>query len=242
MICYNPRPSNKGRFWMKLLRAFSLVLLFFALGVAGCAVVEPTLTATALPTLSPTPCVLKPVVVPTPAAIPGYAQLDPTAGLHFTGSVPEIDFASWRLEVVGKVGNPLSLSYDDLRCMPKIELKCTLVCPGFFEDDATWAGVPLAHILELAQIDPRFTGLKLISADGYATVIAPEIARGTSNFLAYEWEGEPLPIIHGFPLRAVLPAYNGNLWAKWLVQFEVYYMRQTNSVCQPPAGTPSRSM
>ncbi|MBN1936347.1 MAG: molybdopterin-dependent oxidoreductase [Anaerolineae bacterium] len=209
---------------MKLSRAFLLVLSLLALGVAGCAAVEPLPTATALPTptRSPTPCAPEPIVVPTPAPAPGYADLDETTGLHFTGIVPAIDLAAWRLEVVGKVGNPLSLSYDELRCMPRIELECTLVCPGFFEDEATWAGVPLAHILELAQIDPGFDELRLVSADGYATMISVEVARGTGNFLAYEWEGEPLPIIHGFPLRAVLPAYNGNLWAKWLVKIEVY--------------------
>ncbi len=195
-------------------------LALLGLVLAGCAAVEPA--PTALPTLSPTPCVLTPVVVPTPAATPGYAQLDPATGLHFTGIVPEIDFASWRLEVTGKVGNPLSLSYDDLRCMPKIKRPCTLICPGFFEDEATWAGVPLAYVLELAQIDPGFNEIRLVSADGYATMISGDVARGTSNFLAYEWEGEPLPIIHGFPLRAVLPAYNGNLWAKWLIKIEVY--------------------
>jgi len=41
------------------------------------------------------------------------------------------------------------------------------------------------------------------------------------NFLAYEWEGEPLPIVHGFPVRAVFPALNGSKWVKWLVQIDV---------------------
>jgi len=49
------------------------------------------------------------------------------------------------------VDNPLSLAYNNLRCMPRAETRCTLVCPGFFKDDATWAGAPLDHILELAQ-------------------------------------------------------------------------------------------
>jgi DMSO/TMAO reductase YedYZ molybdopterin-dependent catalytic subunit len=162
--------------------------------------------------------------VPTPPAeIPGYAQLDETTGLHVTGSIPnDFDFESYRLEVVGRVRNPLSLSYDDLRCMPRVELRCTLNCPGFFTDEATWAGVPLAHILELADTESDLNGLKLFSADGYSTLASMEMIRTGEPFLAYEWEGEPLPILHGFPVRAVFPDAQGSFWAKWLIKIEVY--------------------
>ena len=43
-----------------------------------------------------------------------------------------------------------------------------------------------------------------------------------SDFLAYEWEGEPVPILHGFPVRAVFPSLNGNKWVKWLIGIDVY--------------------
>jgi DMSO/TMAO reductase YedYZ molybdopterin-dependent catalytic subunit len=85
------------------------------------------------------------VVAPTPPAeIPDYAQLDPSTRLHVTGTAQQIDLASYRLKVTGKVEHPLSLSYDDLRCMLRVEQYCTLVCPGLFEDRATWAGASLA--------------------------------------------------------------------------------------------------
>jgi DMSO/TMAO reductase YedYZ molybdopterin-dependent catalytic subunit len=42
-----------------------------------------------------------------------------------------------------------------------------------------------------------------------------------ANFLAYEWEGEPLPRLHGFPLRVVIPSAQGNQWTKWLVEIRV---------------------
>jgi DMSO/TMAO reductase YedYZ molybdopterin-dependent catalytic subunit len=139
-----------------------------------------------------------------------------------TGTVPEIDFENYRLDVVGKVDNPLSLSYDALRCMPKIETLCTLVCPGFFADEATWGGASLEYVLSLARVQEGATGLRLISADGYASVVYLADLQGGDNFLAYEWEGEPLPIVHGFPVRAVFPALNGNEWVKWLVEIEVF--------------------
>lgn len=196
---------------------------------------QPTLTFTPKPTMPvvlslspdaearPTPCELLPVVVPTlPAEIPNYAQLDRTTGLHITGTFQEIDLDSYRLKVTGKVDNPLSLSYDDLRCMPKSEVHCKLVCPETFVDEATWAGVPLEYVLELAAIHSGAEGIKLISADGYAMPVSMTEVRSERNLVAYEWEGEPLPILHGFPVRAVFPESMGSRWVKWLVEIEVY--------------------
>ncbi len=172
---------------------------------------------------TPTACALPTIVVPTPpATVPGYAELDPTTGLHVTGGAPEIDLEGYRLEVTGKVDQPLSLTYDELRCMSKLEVQCTLICPGFFEDEATWAGASLDHVLSQAGVHPDAQGLKLVSVDGYVTEVSMEAAREGDNFLAYEWEGEPLPILHGFPVRAVFPALQGNKWAKWLVEIEVF--------------------
>jgi DMSO/TMAO reductase YedYZ molybdopterin-dependent catalytic subunit len=48
-----------------------------------------------------------------------------------------------------------------------------------------------------------------------------EEAQQLENFLAYELEGKPLPVLHGFPLRAVFPGLEGNKWAKWVVGIEV---------------------
>ena len=65
------------------------------------------------------------------------------------------------------------------------------------------------------------TSIELVSADGYKTTLPLEMARDRTNFLAYEWEGEPLPRLHGFPLRVVIPDAEGNQWTKWLVEMKV---------------------
>jgi DMSO/TMAO reductase YedYZ molybdopterin-dependent catalytic subunit len=167
-------------------------------------------------------CTLTPIAIPTiPAVIPDYPELDPTTGLHVTGQVSEIDLEIYRLEVIGKVDHPLSLSYDDLRCMPKVEKEATLVCPGVFVDVASWAGASLEYVLQLAGIQPGATQLFLYAADGYWTSIPLEKASSEGNFLAYEWEGEPLPRLHGFPVRAVFPELQGSKWVKSLIRIEV---------------------
>lgn len=167
-------------------------------------------------------CRPRPVVVPTlPAVIPGYTELDESTGLHITGSYQVIDVESWRLRVTGKVATPLELSYDDLRCMPRIESLTTIICRGNFEDSATWAGVPLTYILELAGVQADATQIKLSGADGYSSTVLLKDALSELNFLAYEWEGQAVPILHGFPLRAAFPALPGYTWVKWLLEIEV---------------------
>jgi DMSO/TMAO reductase YedYZ molybdopterin-dependent catalytic subunit len=180
-------------------------------------------TLTPSPEASPTACVLPPLVVPAmPTMIPGYTEVDPATGLHMTGTVQNIDIASYHLEVTGSVDHPLKLSYDDLRCLPKIEKHLTLTCPGFFQDEATWAGVPLNAVLNLAGVQSGALHMKLISADGYSVSLPIDTGSSDENFLAFEMDGKPLPRLHGFPLRAVFPGLTGGNWVKWLVKIDIY--------------------
>jgi DMSO/TMAO reductase YedYZ molybdopterin-dependent catalytic subunit len=167
-------------------------------------------------------CDLTPVAQPTmPAEIPGYVQQDPATGLHMTGRPQLIDLATYRLVVTGLVDRPLSLTYDELRCMPKVVQECKLVCPGFFQDIATWGGVPLNYVLGLAGVQANAQYILMVSADGYWTSLPLGDALAQENFLAYEQTGKPLPVLHGFPVRAVLPLQPGGKWAKWLVEIQV---------------------
>ena len=167
-------------------------------------------------------CDLPPITIPTlPDVIPGYAQLDETTGLHVTGNPPEIDFSTYRLSLTGLVENPISLTYDELRCFPKVTANPLLSCRGYFEDVAYWSGVLIADILGEAQPLPEAKTVTLISADGYKAEIPLGVAMNQESFLAYELEGETLPILHGFPLRAVIPSREGLFWVKWLVELNV---------------------
>ncbi len=194
-------------------------------------VLEPTTTPDhgAAPTATPLPvtqngggaCIAPAIVAPTPIPYPGYTQMEPSTGLHVTGEAREVDLASYRLAVTGLVDNPLSLTYDDLRCLPKIGAHVTLTCPGFFSDEADLAGVSFADLVALSRPQPKATRVNVISVEGYSSSFALDEARATENFLAYQWEGEPLPPSHGFPARAVVPARAGSNWVKWVTQIEL---------------------
>lgn len=167
-------------------------------------------------------CDQKPFTVPTvPASIPPYAQLDKSIGLHVTGRHQIIDPSTYRLKVTGKVNKPLELTYDQIRCLPKVTADPLLVCTGYFEDQASWTGARLFDILKIAEIDPDATSLLLISADLYKVQLSLNELDKEESILAYEVNDQILPVLHGFPLRAVLPGREGFDWIKWLVEIQV---------------------
>jgi DMSO/TMAO reductase YedYZ molybdopterin-dependent catalytic subunit len=161
------------------------------------------------------------VVPPTPIPYPGYAQQEPETSLHVTGTALPIDLSQYRLLVSGLVDRPLSLSYDDLRCLPKVEAEVELTCPGYFMDVARLAGPTLASVVALAVPQAGAHEVTLIAVDGYKARFLPSLLQGEENFLAHEWRGEPLPASHGFPVRAVLPGKMGNSWVKWLSEIRL---------------------
>ncbi len=201
-----------------------------ALFLAGCTLPPTTLpTAAPTPTTGPTPipveptaCRLAPISAPTrPAVIPNLDQVDEN-GLHVTGSGPvEIDPLSYRLKVSGLVEQPLELSLDELRCLPRIAARVVLTCQGIFRDETTYAGVPLVRVLELARLKKGAGAVHLLGADHNVVNIDLRDALDEDTFLAYQWKTEPLPILHGFPLRAVIPSLLGYAWTKYLVEIQV---------------------
>jgi DMSO/TMAO reductase YedYZ molybdopterin-dependent catalytic subunit len=167
-------------------------------------------------------CNLPPITIPTlPAVIPGYSELDKATGLHMTGYAKNIDLTTYRLKVSGLVDHPLELNFEELRCFPKVTVKAKIVCPGYFIDESTWSGVPIATLLEKAGLQKKAKQAVLIGADGYQTTISLKDVLNEHNFLAYEMINQPLPVLHGFPVRAVFPQLEGYAWVKSLVEINV---------------------
>jgi DMSO/TMAO reductase YedYZ molybdopterin-dependent catalytic subunit len=138
-----------------------------------------------------------------------------------TGTPQRIDLAGYRLKVTGNVDHSLSLSFDDLRQMPRISSRPTIICQGYFEDVANWAGVSMVALLDRAGVHTSAHEVAFICADGYRTSITLSQARSPDAYLAYELEGKVIPVLQGFPLRAILPSLNGYNWAKWIVEIQV---------------------
>ena len=190
--------------------------------------VAPESTATPVveaPSASPintTPCALPTISVPaTPEFVPPLNQTDPSTGLHVTGVREHVDLSTYRFRVTGAVQQTLDYTFDQLRCLPKVTSETSMTCPGFFTDVTTWGGVPLEEFLQRAGLKPEAKTIRLVSDGGYFIDLSLAEASQAGNFVAYEWDGKPIPQQNGFPVRAILPGMYGSEWVKWLTEIRV---------------------
>ena len=145
----------------------------------------------------------------------------PTQGWRIytvSGHMPTFDPASWRLRVGGLVERPVSISYRELRALPRAEQVTAFHCvTGWTVPDVHWAGVRLRHVFDLVAPLPQAGAVEFVSAEDpytdYLTVgqsLLPEV------MLAYEMDGKPLPREHGAPVRLLVPEMYGYKSVKWL--------------------------
>jgi DMSO/TMAO reductase YedYZ molybdopterin-dependent catalytic subunit len=154
-------------------------------------------------------------------------EVTSTEDLHLTGQPPELDIESYRLEIEGLVENPLSLTYEDILAYPTVTEVVRLICPGVFQDNAEWTGVPVWVLLEEAGIKPEATEVVFqamasttlgsgTSLPYTSRIPLEEIVQNDSIFLAHTVNGEILPLEHGYPIRLVAKDRFGYDWVKWV--------------------------
>jgi DMSO/TMAO reductase YedYZ molybdopterin-dependent catalytic subunit len=163
------------------------------------------------------------------------------------GAIPprRISLRRWRLMVEGEVERPLSLTFDRIHRLPKAIAAATLECSGNGRSllsekaagnpwtiggvgNAVWGGVWLRDVLQAAGIKPA---ARHVSFEGFDTPIGsagvkfirsiPLEKALSSTLLAYEMNGESLPLKHGYPLRALALGWTGANCVKWLSRIVV---------------------
>lgn len=162
------------------------------------------------------------VLSPVGAEEQQFEYLQEFEGLHITGKPFDFDIKTYRLTVTGKVDNPLSLTFEDVKALPSVKKKLTLDCPGFFTDIGTWTGVPVKVLLEKAKIrsDAKIV-IFSVPDDSYRTRFSVPEATKEDMLIAYEFNGKQFHRVHGFPLRLVAGGHEGSDWVKWLQKIVV---------------------
>ncbi len=200
---------------------------------------------------------------------------------HLSNIPTEIDSEKFRLEVKGKVNTPLSLSIADLKTQfEPAEIVAVNQCSGnsrgFFNPrvaggqlgngamgNARWKGVRLKDVLAKAGVA---AGAKQVAFDGLdaaAVEKTPDFIKALNIdhalqeevLLAYEMNGEELPMLNGYPLRLVVPGYYGTYWIKHLHEITVvdelfngfwmgtaYRIPNTEGACVEPGTTPKSTV
>jgi DMSO/TMAO reductase YedYZ molybdopterin-dependent catalytic subunit len=157
-----------------------------------------------------------------------------------------VDVRTWRLRVGGHVERPLELSLDELRRLEPVSIVAVNQCSGnsrgLFKPpipgaqwtnggmgNARWTGVRLRDLLGRAglkagAVEVAFAGMDRggpPSVPSFVKSLHIDEARRPEILLAYEMNGEPLPLLNGFPLRLVVPGWYATYWLKALESITV---------------------
>ena len=171
-------------------------------------------------------------------------------GLHYVLThydIPAVSATDWRLTIDGRVSRPMKLTLELLQEMPRHTVRVTLECAGNGRatlsprpvsqpwlngavGTADWTGVPLADLLADADVLPDAVDVVFTGLDhGVERGVEQDYQRGLpladalrkDVLVAYEMNGAPLPVQHGFPVRLVVPGWYGMAHVKWLTRIKV---------------------
>ncbi len=175
----------------------------------------------------------------------------PTAR-HFVrnnGGIPERarskDLRGWELRVDGEVHRELSLTFEDLYCLPHVTMQMVLECAGngrsLFEPQvggtqwirgavacSEWTGVRLRDVLESAGVKDSAVYVALYGDDAapeggepFSRGIPIAKALDEHTLIGFAINGAPLPAAHGFPARLLVPGWIGSSMQKWLTRIRL---------------------
>ncbi|MCA1474181.1 sulfite dehydrogenase [Bradyrhizobium sp. NBAIM08] len=168
-----------------------------------------------------------------------FGSITPT-DLHYERShsgAPDLDPAKHRLLLHGMARKQLVFSVDDLQSMPSMSRAAFIECTGNgwenwhkADENLTvqnthglvstneWTGVPLKFLVDLVGKDKNSTWMLAEGGDAAGVARSIPLTDEILNeaFVAYGQNGEPLRPAHGFPMRLVMPGFEGNLNIKWL--------------------------
>lgn len=166
---------------------------------------------------------------------------------HLAGIPQSVDTNKYRLQIGGHVERPLQLSLDDIRHdFEPVEIVAVNQCSGNSRSlyrpvvpgvqwsngamgNAKWKGARLKDILAKAgvragAVDVSLNGLDtpvLNATPDFVKSLGTDHANDPNILVAYEMNGQPLPMLNGFPVRLIVPGWYATYWVKALSDITV---------------------
>ncbi len=147
------------------------------------------------------------------------SQIEPTKLIVNTFDLtPVIDPAIYRLTIDGEVNHPMQLSVNELYKLPLTSVVMRHVCVEGWAAIVQWGGVRLRDLIQLAQPKDTVRYVYFQSADGYYESWDLRSCLHPQTLMAYQKNGQPLPIDNGAPLRLAAPIKLGYKHSKWVTR------------------------
>jgi len=171
-------------------------------------------------------------VVPAPGTRSELTPVNQFYRIDISLVPPDIDLAGWTLPFVitnsdGSQTQLANLKMDDIRKLPSMDQYITQGCisnqiAGDLISTVKWTGASMQEVLKLVKMPADATHLLISGADGFfETVSLDLINKDPTIMLGYDWDGQPLPTEHGFPIRIHVSDLYGMKQPKWITGIEV---------------------
>lgn len=168
------------------------------------------------------------LISPVPGTRPEYTPIKDHYQVFIELEPTEIDGTAWYLPITGMVTNPIMLSIDDIRnnYEPRdqyVTLSCISGRIGTTLISTTyWTGVSVQDVLADVGVQENARYLHIEAGDGYYETVPLDLIYSDERIMfCYAWDGNVLPVGHGFPLRIWIPDRYGMKQPKWITSIEV---------------------
>ena len=135
------------------------------------------------------------------------------------GPTPRTPLARWDLTVHDQTGELRRWSWEEFRALPREALSVDIHCVTTWSKFGTWfAGVSVDTLLAAARPTAEARFVMATSKTGYTTNLPLEHITGGKAWIVWEYDGKPLPVEHGGPVRLLVPHLYVWKSAKWLTR------------------------
>ena len=151
--------------------------------------------------------------------------------LHY-GRTPKTNLDQWNFRIFGLVEEEKIWNWDEFNQLPRTQVTLDIHCvTRWSKFDTLWEGISLKNLVEMGIVVPKPEARYVIQycEQGYTTNLPLEAMLQENVLLATHYDGQPLPLEHGWPLRVVVGSFpdrsekgNAYFWkgGKWLRALE----------------------
>ncbi len=133
------------------------------------------------------------------------------------GLQPRVPLDKWELGVRGAVETEIDWNWDAFMAQPQTEDTSDIHCVTSWSlYDNRWTGVSAKHLIAQVKPKPTVTHVVFTSHDGYTTNVPYAAFNDDDVLIAHSWQGKPIPVEHGGPVRIILPKLYFWKSAKWV--------------------------